>query len=205
MSARGNESRDRILQATLELAAENGLVGTAMSQVIRRSGMSASSIYWHFADKQVLFAETLDYGYEQWRAAIAGEDAWLDLPWEDAVRQRFAAAVAAMEERPEFWQIGLMLTLSPGPDRPPALDRFLLIHAELFDRLESWYRQLLRSIGGSEALAAELARFHMATTTGLFASSAAEELDQAALAEHLAGAVVATVRAHLTNGGDDDL
>src|SRR6185312_12889685 len=44
-------SRERILKATAAVAAERGYDGTTISEITRRSGLSASSVYWHFTDK----------------------------------------------------------------------------------------------------------------------------------------------------------
>jgi AcrR family transcriptional regulator len=69
----GDQSRQRILEATLDIAAERGYDGTTVSLVTERTGMPASSVYWHFTNKDELLAETLEYSYDQWRGAA---DVW---------------------------------------------------------------------------------------------------------------------------------
>ena len=52
--ANGEESRQRILDAAAEIAGERGYDGTSIALVSERSGLPASSIYWHFEDKDAL-------------------------------------------------------------------------------------------------------------------------------------------------------
>ncbi len=54
MNIRYTDKRQRILDATMELIAENGLHNTPMSQVSKHSGVSAGAIYHHFPSKEVL-------------------------------------------------------------------------------------------------------------------------------------------------------
>ena len=81
----GAESRERILEVALEIAAERGYDGTTMALVTERSGLPASSVYWHFKNKDALLAEVLELSYTQWRA---GEDGWEGSD-EGDLRQRF--------------------------------------------------------------------------------------------------------------------
>ena len=76
----GDESRHRILATTLEIAAERGYDGTTVGLVTERTGLPASSVYWHFKNKDELLAETLEYSYRQWRGTAP---TWEDL--EDGV------------------------------------------------------------------------------------------------------------------------
>ncbi|MGF1506598.1 MAG: TetR/AcrR family transcriptional regulator [Anaerolineae bacterium] len=71
-----------ILDAMLDLVAERGFHGTPVSQVAKRSGVSAGIIYHYFDSKDALIHELyrrikMDYG----RALLAGDP--LSLPWPD--------------------------------------------------------------------------------------------------------------------------
>ena len=65
--ANGDESRRKILAAAAEIAGERGYDGTSISAVSERSGLPASSIYWHFADKDELIAAVIRDSFERWR------------------------------------------------------------------------------------------------------------------------------------------
>jgi len=64
--ANGEASRRRILDAAAAIAGERGYAGTSISEVSARSGLPKSSIYWHFADKDALFAAVIEDSYERW-------------------------------------------------------------------------------------------------------------------------------------------
>lgn len=55
-------SRSRILDATAELLRTRGLQGTKLSEVAKRAGMLAPSLYHHFASKDQIVEEVLVEG-----------------------------------------------------------------------------------------------------------------------------------------------
>lgn len=167
----GIESRQRILQAALEIAAERGYDGTTIALVTKETGLPASSVYWHFKNKDQLLAETLDYSYRKWRATtptwsdgVAGDDA------PAAVRDRLQRAAQAIVESPEFWRLGLMLALENRPVEPLARTRYLEVREDTRAAIEAWWTDLLTHEGlraGSD-IPQRIARFHLAFMDGLF-------------------------------------
>src|SRR5262245_56436999 len=67
--ADGELSRERILDAATEIAAERGYEGTSIGLVSKKCGLPASSIYWHFKDKDDLIAAVIERSFGQWFAA----------------------------------------------------------------------------------------------------------------------------------------
>jgi AcrR family transcriptional regulator len=55
-------TRERILDAAEALFAQNGLAGTAVRDIARDVGLTAASLYNHFAGKQDLYEAVLDRG-----------------------------------------------------------------------------------------------------------------------------------------------
>lgn len=74
-SVQKGEKREAILQAVLELVAENGLQHTPMSLISKRSGASAGIIYHYFESKDDLL-ETLYWRIkkDKARALVAADD-----------------------------------------------------------------------------------------------------------------------------------
>lgn len=62
-------SREKILEATLELANEKGLGRVSMSQIAERAGLKKSSLYSHFSSKEEIIEEMYVYFREQSKAA----------------------------------------------------------------------------------------------------------------------------------------
>lgn len=172
-SRQGQESRQRILDATFEIAHEQGYQGTSIAKVSARSGLPASSVYWHFADKDALFAEVIQHSFDQWQAAMP---AWTPpAPGQrraDALARQIRSAVDSIATSPEFWRLGLMLSLERQPVEPQARARFLEIRQRVQAGMARWWADVLpegheqRSPGLPELLA----RFTMAASDGIFIS-----------------------------------
>src|SRR5690349_24248630 len=64
--ADGELSRTRILDAAAEIAAERGYEGTSIGLVSKKCGLPASSIYWHFKDKDDLLAAVIERSFGRW-------------------------------------------------------------------------------------------------------------------------------------------
>lgn len=185
-SRQGAESRQRIIDATLQLANELGYTATSIAKVSAHSGLPPSSVYWHFDNKDDLFAAVIDDSFERWRRSLP---AW-DHP--DAgsdpvtlVEQRVTSAVATIATNPDFWRLGLMLTLENHPIEPTARQRFIDIRAQVLDNLtDFWERVLTNHPPETRARRSRLcAKLTLATTDGLFIAGQAEgtaDLDELA-------------------------
>ena len=89
--ADGELSRERILDAATGIAAERGYEGTSIALVSAKCGLPASSIYWHFKDKDDLIAAVIERSFASWLSA------W-QLPDEGDAEQRFNGV--AVQTRP---------------------------------------------------------------------------------------------------------
>ncbi|MFI0405671.1 TetR/AcrR family transcriptional regulator [Actinomadura sp. 3N508] len=167
----GEESRVRILEATLAIAAERGYDGTSIALVTEATGLPASSVYWHFRNKDELLAETLEFSYRRWRETAP---TWQDRvgiadPAEE-VRDRLQRASRAIADRPEFWRLGLMLGLANRPKEPAARRRYIEVRAETRDAIRDWWEQVLPDGAPERAreVADRMSRFHLAVMDGLY-------------------------------------
>src|ERR1700747_2898541 len=70
--ADGELSRERILDAATEIAAERGYEGTSIALVSAKCGLPASSIYWHFKNKDDLIAAVIERSFADWLKAWQG-------------------------------------------------------------------------------------------------------------------------------------
>jgi AcrR family transcriptional regulator len=170
----GAASRERILDAALEIAAERGYDGATVAMVTERTGLSASSVYWHFRNKDALVAEALEHSYRQWRertpprAADPGED---DL--EAQLRRHFRQVREGLEEQPEFWRLGLLMGLLRAEPEPVARTRFLQVRAETLDDLEGWLSALLPA--RRRQWSGPLTRLLLAAGDGLFVAAQTDQ------------------------------
>ncbi|MFE6760959.1 TetR/AcrR family transcriptional regulator [Streptomyces sp. NPDC057689] len=124
--ANGVESRQRILDATVEIAGERGYEGTSIAAVSAKCGLPASSIYWHFKDKDDLIAAVIERSFETWLAAV-------DLPTEDTgtplerVTAMARSVARSLVDAPDFLRLGLMLAMERRPAEPRGRTVFLQV------------------------------------------------------------------------------
>jgi AcrR family transcriptional regulator len=161
--ADGELSRERILDAATEIAAERGYEGTSIALVSAKCGLPASSIYWHFKHKDDLIAAVIERSFADWLKA------W-QVPAEGAPRDRLvglAMQIAkALLDSPDFIRLGLMLALERRPVEPRARAMFLQVRAQTNYELADTVRELTPEL--TEAQVHQLVTYAIAGADGLF-------------------------------------
>ena len=161
----GEASRRRILDAATEIAAERGYEGTGIAAVSAKCGLPASSIYWHFTDKDDLIAAVIERSFAAW---LAG---W-QLPGasDGPPRQRLIALAThtakALSDSPDFLRLGLMLALERRPVEPRARQMFLRIREQAIGVLGRAFVEIVDGL--SDEAARQLAVYAIAGADGLF-------------------------------------
>lgn len=110
-------TRDAVLTAAVRVFARRGFTASTMRDIAVETGLSAGSIYRHYASKEALYAELLDQavaGLTAQAAALAGPGRPLDLV--EAFTERLLADVLADDGAAEF-----VVVLNHGvtTDTPP--------------------------------------------------------------------------------------
>src|SRR5689334_6284385 len=178
--ADGALSRARILDAATEIAAERGYEGTSIGAVSARCGLPASSIYWHFKDKDDLLAAVIERSFGTWL------DAW-HFPDGGPPAERLAAAAAqiakALIDSPDFIRLGLMLALERRPVEPRARAMFIEVRDQAFRILAAGIRELVPGL--THMHVDQVATYAIAGADGLFIAKeiAGDSVDLIALFE----------------------
>jgi AcrR family transcriptional regulator len=161
--ADGELSRERILDAATEIAAERGYEGASIALVSAKCGLPASSIYWHFTNKDDLIAAVIERSFADWLKA------W-QVPDEGDGRERLAGVAMqiakALLDSPDFIRLGLMLSLERRPVEPRAREMFLQLRAQTYDQLAANMREFAPDL--SEAQVHQLVTYAIAGADGLF-------------------------------------
>jgi AcrR family transcriptional regulator len=161
--ADGELSRERILDAATEIAAERGYEGTSIALVSAKCGLPASSIYWHFKNKDDLIAAVIERSFGDWLKA------W-QVPDEGAPRDRLvglAMQIAkALLDSPDFIRLGLMLALERRPVEPRAREMFLQARTQAYDEMTNTVRRLTPEL--TDAQIHQLVTYGIAGADGLF-------------------------------------
>lgn len=161
--ADGELSRERILEAATEIAAERGYEGTSIGLVSKKCGLPASSIYWHFKDKDDLIAAVIERSFGSWLSA------W-QIPESGAAEERFVGVgvqtAKALLDSPDFIRLGLMLALERRPVEPRARTMFIQVRGQAFQQLVGNVRDVMPGLTDAEVQ--QLATYAMAGADGLF-------------------------------------
>ncbi|OMC21360.1 TetR/AcrR family transcriptional regulator [Mycobacterium sp. SP-6446] len=159
----GEASRARILDAATEIASERGYEGTSIGLVSGKCGLPASSIYWHFKDKDDLIAAVIERSFAHWLSA------W-EMPAEGTARERLVVVAMqiakALLDSPDFLRLGLMLALERRPVEPRARAMFLAVRDRAVETLTPAIRDL--APGLTDAQIHQLATYAIAGADGLF-------------------------------------
>lgn len=178
--ADGELSRERILDAAAEIAAERGYEGASIALVSAKCGLPASSIYWHFKNKDDLIAAVIERSFGDWLKA------WR-VPVEGSPQDRLvglAMQIAkALLDSPDFIRLGLMLSLERRPIEPRARAMFLQLRAQTFDQLVGTMRGFTPEL--TDAQVHQLVTYAIAGADGLFIAKeiAGDAVDLLALFE----------------------
>ncbi|MGW1778252.1 TetR/AcrR family transcriptional regulator [Streptomyces sp. NPDC002143] len=167
--ANGAQSRQRILDAAVEIAGERGYEGTSIAAVSAKCGLPASSIYWHFKDKDDLIAAVVERGFTTWLAALesggTAPSAGSGTPLEQF---GFMAANVArtLVAAPDFLRLGLMLALVRCPAERRGRTVFLQVRDIACRKMTEFIRTLFPDL--DEKAVRGLATYAMAGADGLF-------------------------------------
>lgn len=161
--ADGELSRNRILDAATEIAAERGYEGTSIGAVSTKCGLPASSIYWHFKDKDDLIAAVIERSFANWLQVWQLPD---DVVAQDRLMEVALGTAKAVADSPDFLRLGLMLALEHRPVEPRARAMFIQVRAQAFEALSTSIREL--GLGLSRAQIDQLATYAIAGADGLF-------------------------------------
>jgi AcrR family transcriptional regulator len=173
--AHGEESRQRIVDAAAEIAGERGYEGTSIALVSERSGLPASSIYWHFEDKDHLIAAVIERSFGRW---LEGMRAWQP-PKPGTCREEQCAAglrrtAKALTDAPHFLRLGLMLSLERRPEEATARTMFLQVREQAYEGIVTAYEAFFGGEIDARAVRS-LARLTMAAADGLFVAHEVDE------------------------------
>ena len=168
----GSSSREKLIAAALEVAAESGYEGASISRICAAAGMRASSVYWHFANKDDLFSAAVDDSYLAWhRTQSSWQPPSADSDWSADLPRMLTPLVASLRHLPAFLRIGLMLALPKRPEPLPGLERFLDVRRQTREGFADWFRGALGA-DGPEHEADEMATLLLAIADGLLFSEA---------------------------------
>ncbi len=141
--ARPQRSSDRILAAAAELAKERGIHGATIAAVSQRSGLPASSIYWHFADKDALFAAAIRADFARWLTTVPQWSTSEGQSLREGLATILLPAVPSLRDVPDFLRIGMQVILDQRQEYAAAREAFLGVRAQVSAMITAWLDRAL--------------------------------------------------------------
>ncbi|NTY61913.1 TetR/AcrR family transcriptional regulator [Mycolicibacterium sphagni] len=189
--ADGELSRARILDAATEIAAERGYEGTSIGAVSTKCGLPASSIYWHFKDKDDLIAAVIERSFNNWLKVWQLPE---DLVGLDRLVEVATGTAKAIMDSPDFLRLGLMLALERRPVEPRARAMFIGVRDQAFGALTRSLVDLAAGLTGAQVQ--QLATYAIAGADGLFIAKevGGDSVDPVAMFEIHGQALYATAQ-----------
>jgi AcrR family transcriptional regulator len=106
--------RDRLLEATMQIVAEKGFAATTVADLTKRAGISRTTFYELFADKEACFLAAYDNAVDVLvrRISIAYE---AQERWPDRARAGLATLLEALAADPAQARLALVDVTAAGP------------------------------------------------------------------------------------------
>ena len=104
----GQESRQKILGAALDVFYEAGFDGARMDRIAKRAGVNQALIYYYFQSKEGLFAELIHINIDEKKKAIGEKDFYdLNIYDADVIKKVVDQVMGALKKRGKIFSIVL--------------------------------------------------------------------------------------------------
>ena len=132
--------RSRLEVALVDAVAEKGYVATTVADIIARAGVSRTTFYQQFKDKEDCFLQAYRRGATaQLRRVVEAVESVSD-PLEQ-LRRNIRAYLAALVEYPACARAFMLEVAAAGPRALALKDEIELRYVELFQRLHARFRE----------------------------------------------------------------
>lgn len=154
----------------LQLVDERGYEGATISELVRRVGLPASSIYWHFSNKDELVGAGITHSYE---SRLANGAAWPEAPDSRPLVDQLVDCLANLTgdgNEADYARIGITLGLQRDTGAPAARTAYLNLRRHAKEVLVDWWRLVLARLGADEDTrrAEIMSRLTLATLDGRY-------------------------------------
>jgi AcrR family transcriptional regulator len=114
--------RERMIDAFVQLAAENGYEAAGIKKICQQAGVAFNTFYDHFRSKEELYLAAYDAGVDV-LFKVAG-DAYLagDVPWRDRVGAGLGSFLQILADNPAFAKFIAIEVHKAGPEARERVD-----------------------------------------------------------------------------------
>lgn len=135
----GNDRRNQLLEAALEIFSRNGFEGTTTKEVAAAAGVTEAIIFRHFPTKQVLYTAVLDHHVESsdLQERLAEIKRWMDLNDDEQVLRSIATAILKSYRADARYERVLLFAALEGHELGLAHNRQLV--APIYELLRDYF------------------------------------------------------------------
>lgn len=171
-------TRERILDATMEVARIHGYQGTTIARVSKEAGLPTGSVYWHFENKDMLLASLIDHSFKKW---VEVTETLRPHPDETVKEHISRLYIDPQSTRwvggEDFWRLGVILSLEKSVREQVSRNRFISIRRRIREEFTSWFSTTLSpaAVDRNPDLPTQLAGFTLALLDGNAIAGASDE------------------------------
>ena len=131
-TAQGAASRERLLDAAIELIAERGYSASSVEALCRRAGVAKTALYWHFGSKEGLLAAAMEKVANAWIEEIQ-KSVYLARDPAQRLERAFEGLRRMVEARPQILRLLLAVANERAEVAPETRQRLRAV----FQRAEA--------------------------------------------------------------------
>ncbi len=189
---RGLRSRESVLDAAERVMAEHGFDSATSAQIVKASGIPASSVYHYFGSKQGILLAVMERGARRFFDELPGQPERAGTPREH-LQALTNGLIGSLERHPDFLRLVVVMATQPSPagEAADAQEVVGRVRSEALGRLRK-QMALAFDIPSRSAAADRLARFALAAVDGAFIAQQSDaKVRLGRILEHLPDALVA--------------
>jgi AcrR family transcriptional regulator len=154
--------RERLLDAMIRVVAEKGYAATTIADVTKAAGVSRTTFYELFEDKEACFLDAYDSMVDRLVRRVTAAYEGQDTPWPERARVGLAALLEALAAEPELARLAFVDVGSAGPAAQRRYRAAVQRFSPLFDEGRDF-------APGGRALPPNTSRMAIGGVTGLIA------------------------------------
>jgi AcrR family transcriptional regulator len=132
----GNVQRGRLIDAFVQIVAENGYESAGIKLICQRAGVALNTFYDHFRSKEQLFLAAYDLGVDMLFRATSAAFLAADQPWRDRVDAGLGTFLQMLADNPSFARFFALEIHQAGEEARNRIDASIEAASAMFSNVQ---------------------------------------------------------------------